>query len=125
MGHELSSEFGLTHGASMAIAFAAMSRYVYKKDAARYASYARNVWGVTEGTEEEQALEGILRTVAYFRSLELPVTAMDFLQRPFTEQEIEDMTRRCSNDGAKILRNVCDLDMDDVRNMYRLMNETV
>ena len=124
-GHELSSEFDLTHGASMAVSFAAMSRYVYKADPARYARYARNVWGVTGGSEEEQALEGIMRTIAYFRSLELPVCAEDFLHRPFTAQEIEDMTQRCSQGGAKILRNVMDMKMDDVRKIFTMMNEKI
>lgn len=124
-GHELSAEFDLTHGASMAVAFSAMSRYVYKADPARYARYARNVWGVSGGSEEEQALEGIRRTVDYFRSLELPVCAHDFLHRAFTEQEIEDMTQRCSVRGTKILRNVMDLQLEDVRKIFTLMNEKI
>lgn len=124
-GHELSTEFGLTHGASMAMSFSAMSRYVYKADTARYARYARNVWGVSEGNEDEQALEGIMRTIEYFRSLELPVCADDLLHRPFTTQEIEDMTERCSQGGKKILGNVAPLDKDDVRKIYQLMSEKI
>ena len=124
-GHELSTEFGLTHGASMAMSFAAMSRYVYKADTARYARYARNVWGVSEGDEEQQALEGIMRTIEFFRSLELPVCAEDLLNRPFTQQEIEDMTERCSQGGKKILGNVAPLNREDVRKIYQLMSEKI
>jgi alcohol dehydrogenase YqhD (iron-dependent ADH family) len=124
-GHELSAEFDLTHGASMAVAFTAVSRYTCAADPARYARYARNVWGVTGGTEMEQAQEGIRRTVEYFRSLELPVCAEDFLHRAFTEKEIEDMTERCSVGGAKILRNVMDLYKDDVRKIFTMMNEKI
>ena len=66
-----------------------------------------------------------MRTIAYFRSLELPVCAEDFLHRPFTAQEIEDMTQRCSQGGAKILRNVMDMKMDDVRKIFTMMNEKI
>lgn len=73
MGHELSAKYDVAHGASLSALWGAWARYVYKAAPARFAQYARNVWGVETEDDMAAAEEGIEKTTAYFKALGMPV----------------------------------------------------
>ena len=74
LGHVLSARYDIAHGESLTAMWPAWARYVYRRDIPRFAKYARTVWGVTEKENEAAALAGIDSTVAFFRSINMPVT---------------------------------------------------
>lgn len=74
--HELSAQYGVTHGAGLAVIFPAWMKYVYKTNLQRFVQFAVRVWDVdyVAGREEQVALEGIRRQMAFYRSIGMPVT---------------------------------------------------
>ena len=124
-GHELSGKFNLQHGASMAVSWTPVSLYVMEARPSRYARYARNVWGVTEGTEKEQALKGIMLTAEFFKSMEMPLCAEDFLDRKLTQEEIDDLALRCCFYHKKKVGHIRELDYEDMRYVFGQMNTKV
>lgn len=74
--HEVSAIYDIPHGAGLAIIFPNWMNYVLDSGTAKFAQYAKRVWGVAaEGkTEREVALEGIRRTREFFNSIGAPAT---------------------------------------------------
>lgn len=79
MGHELSSFYDMTHGASLAIITPAWMKYVYKRVApenkGKFLQYARNVFGVTDighDREDDTIEEMIRRLEQWIKAMGLP-----------------------------------------------------
>lgn len=72
--HELSGMFDVTHGAGLSALWATWARYVYKDALGRFVKFAKNVWNITEGNDEEIALAGIAKTEEFFRSIHMPTS---------------------------------------------------
>lgn len=122
-GHELSAKFDFAHGASMACAWTGVCEYIYRDHPERFAQYARNVWGITqEGSDEELALAGIRATADFFRSMDMPIHAPDFLGRKMTEEEILDLALRCSNYKKKTVGHFKVLAYEDMVTVFRGIN---
>ncbi len=73
LSYEITNINDLTHGAAVTIMLPAWMKYVYKHDLDRFVRYGRNVFGITEGSKEEIALESIARTEKFFSSMGMPV----------------------------------------------------
>lgn len=72
--HSLSVFNDIAHGSGLAIIMPAWMKYVYKHDLAKFAKGATNLFGITEGTDEEKALAGIEALISFYRSLGAPTT---------------------------------------------------
>ena len=71
--HQLGAYTNCNHGAGLAVIHPVLYRYIYKDGAARFARFARNVWGIEEKeTTEETALAGIAALTAFIREIGLP-----------------------------------------------------
>jgi alcohol dehydrogenase YqhD (iron-dependent ADH family) len=71
--HAISAIYDLTHGVGLAILAPHWMEYTLNNETtARFARFARNVWGVTEGDDATAARAGIQRTREFYRSLGLP-----------------------------------------------------
>lgn len=76
--HKLSALYDITHGLGLAILTPHwMKQVLNEQTAAKMATYARNVWDVTEADDMQAALEGIAKTADFFRSLGMPATFKD------------------------------------------------
>jgi NADP-dependent alcohol dehydrogenase len=71
MAHELTALYGIDHARTLAIIHPSQMRYKFEDKKEKLAQYAERVWGVTEGSLEDKAEEGIIKTEKYFRSLEM------------------------------------------------------
>ncbi len=75
MEHELSAYYDITHGVGLAILTTRWMRFILKKDpsvTARFAKFARNVWGITEGSDAELAIKGIEELEKFFNEAGIP-----------------------------------------------------
>lgn len=72
LGHELSAMFDVAHGASLSTVWGSWADYCWETNPARFARYAKNVWGIENADERAAARAGIDATVDYFRSLGMP-----------------------------------------------------
>lgn len=74
MEHSLSVFNDIAHGSGLAILMPAWMKYVYHADTPKFAKFAENVFGITEGSEEEKALAGIEALREFYHSIGAPTT---------------------------------------------------
>jgi len=72
--HALSAFYDIPHGAGLAIVHPAYLKYICKNKPAKFVRFARTVWGITEGTEEELALKGLEKLTEFFKFVGAPIT---------------------------------------------------
>ena len=123
LGHELSGMFDIAHGASLATMWGHWARYVYKTNPARFVRYAKNVWGVTEGTEEEIALAGIAATVDYFKSLGMPTCFSEAKEIGVQSEDVlRELAYRCTFEGSRTIGSFRVLDQENIYEIYKAAN---
>lgn len=71
IGHELTALFGIDHARTLAIIAPGHYRYNFESKKKKLAQFAERVFGVTTGTIEEKATEGIEKMEAFFHSLNI------------------------------------------------------
>ncbi len=77
--HQLGAYTNCNHGAGLAVIHPVLYRHICKAGAARFARWARNVWGIVpKDSDEETALAGVEALAAFIREIGLPTT---FAQR--------------------------------------------
>lgn len=76
--HELSAFYDITHGIGLAILTPRWMKYCIDNDSkthAKFATYARHIWHLTDGTDEELAREAVRLTYDFFKNeMEIPMT---------------------------------------------------
>lgn len=73
MEHELSAFYDITHGVGLAILTPYWMEYVLNDETMwKFVEYGKNVWGITDGTDNEIAHAAIKKTKEFFASLGLP-----------------------------------------------------
>ena len=108
--HELSGMFDVTHGAGLAAVWPSWARYVlndrsegeavHAKRLSRFVRYAVNVMDVPNdfADPEATALKGIEATERFYHAIGMPVNIKELIGRDITDEEISEMTRKCSRD---------------------------
>ena len=115
--HELSALYDCAHGAGLAVVMPAWMTYVRKADEARFARFARNVFGVGLGeTDEKAALAGIAAFRNWLKSLGLPLT---FAELGAKEEDIPILVKTLNLRG-NTLGGIMPLTEADVAAIYRL-----
>lgn len=73
--HQLGAYTNCNHGAGLAVIHPVLYRHIYKDGAARFARFARNVWGIAPlSNDEETALAGVEALAAFIKEIGLPTT---------------------------------------------------
>ena len=115
--HELSALYDCAHGAGLAVVMPAWMTYVYKADTARFARFARNVFGIGQGdSDDSAALAGIAAFRNWLKSLGLPLT---FAELGAREEDIPLLVRTLNLNG-NTLGGFMPLAETDVAAIYRL-----
>lgn len=124
LGHELSAKFDIAHGASLSAVWGAWATYVYDAKPERFAQYASKVWGIKETDPIKAAQEGIRKTVAYFKSLDMPTGFGEAEEIGFkTEEELQKMADGCSYGGTRTIGSFKVCDKKDIYEIYKLANK--
>ena len=115
--HELSALYDCAHGAGLAVVMPAWMTYVHAADEARFARFARNVFGVrAEMPDGEAALAGIDAFRRWLKSLGLPLTFQELGAR---EEDIPVLVKTLNLNG-NTLGGFVPLSESDVEAIYRL-----
>ena len=115
--HELSALYDCAHGAGLAVVMPAWMTYVHKTDPARFARFARNVFGVGHGVPDADAARaGIAAFRSWLKSLGLPLT---FAELGAKEEDIPLLVKTLNLCG-NTLGGFQPLTEDDVAAIYRL-----
>ena len=73
--HQLGAYTNCNHGAGLAVIHPVLYRHICKDGAARFARFARNVWGIAPlSNDEETALAGVEALAAFIKEIGLPTT---------------------------------------------------
>ena len=120
--HELSTLYGVTHGAGLAALWGSWARHVLPGHESRFAQFAVNVMGVTAryGDLPGTALRGI---EAFSRQLGMPTSIPELIGRPATPDEIALMVERCSRGGTMQLGSIERIDASAMATIYRAANQ--
>ena len=72
IGHELTAIYGIDHGRTLAMIMPAVHRHELKRKQKRLAQCAERVWGITQGSEEERAVQAIEKMESFFKAVGVP-----------------------------------------------------
>lgn len=119
--HELSGMFDVAHGAGLAAVWGSWARYVYMDKPVRFAQFAVNVLGIPMDFchPEKTALEGIKEMEHFFQSIGMP-TSIHELGIDVTDEQIEEMARKCCQDDKRTIGSFKVLKREDMIKIYHM-----
>ena len=120
--HELSGLFDATHGASLAAMWPSWARYVYKANVSRFVRFAVNVMDVPNDFTDPEgtALKGIEAMERFYNRIGMPINIKGLIGREVTEEEIKEMTRKCSRNYTTAQGMFKKLEASDIEAIYRM-----
>lgn len=120
--HELSAMFDVTHGAGLAVVWPSWARYVMKENVSRFVRFAVNVMGVENDytTPEQTALKGIAAMERFYRAIGMPTSIHELIGRDITDEEIEEMARKCTRNNTITQGKFKALKAEDIAEIYRM-----
>lgn len=120
MEHELSSMYGVTHGAGLSVMFPAWLQYVGALHPRKAVQLSVRVLGVSPDQSDEAVIrEGISRLKAFWKSLGLPVTMQELgISDPDIDRLVENLHRA----KGEFVGNYVKLDARMTREIYQLAN---
>lgn len=123
LGHAVSEKFDALHGESLSVMWGSWARFVCPDNPARFARYARNVWGIEETDDTLAAARGIEATEAFFRQLHMPVSLGALAGVGVqTEDGLSELAARCSYQKTRTIGSFRVLGYDGMLEIYRLAN---
>ena len=123
LGHALSAKYDVAHGASLSAVWRAWAQFVAGQDGyARFARFARNVWGIQEEDDEVAAQAAIARQVQYFRELGVPVSLPELGFGVLDDGALDHLTELCSYGNTRTIGSFRVLTADDMRTIYAAAN---
>ena len=120
--HELSGMFDVTHGAGLAAVWPSWARYVMHENLSRFVRFAVNVMDVPNDFTDPEgtALKGIEAMERFYHAIGMPVNIKELIGRDITDDEIREMTRKCSRDYKRTCGAFMVLSADDMEAIYKM-----
>ena len=120
--HELSGMFDVTHGAGLAAIWPSWARYVMHENLRRFVRFAVNVMDVPNDYTDPEgtALKGIEAMERFYHAIGMPVNIKELIGRDITDEEIKEMTRKCSRDYTSTCGGLKVLKAEDMEAIYHM-----
>ena len=120
--HELSGMFDVTHGAGLAAIWPSWARYVMHENLSRFVRFAVNVMDVPNDFTDPEgtALKGIEAMERFYHDIGMPVNIKELIGRDITDDEIKEMTRKCSRDNTATCGCLKVLHTEDMEKIYKM-----
>ena len=120
--HELSGMFDATHGAGLAAIWPSWARYVMHENLRRFVRFAVNVMDVPNDFTDPQAtaLKGIEAMERFYHAIGMPINIKELIGRDITDDEIKEMTRKCSRNYQQTCGCLKVLNAEDMENIYKM-----
>ena len=120
--HELSGMFDVTHGAGLAAVWPSWARYVMHENLSRFVRFAVNVMDVPNDFTDPEgtALKGIEAVERFYHAIGMPTNIKELIGRDITDEEIKEMTRKCSRDYKRTVGCLKVLKAEDMEAIYRM-----
>lgn len=120
--HELSGMFDVTHGAGLAAIWPSWARYVMNENLRRFVRFAVNVMDVPNDftNPERTALKGIEAMERFYHAIGMPINIHELIGRDITDEEIKEMTRKCSRNYTATCGHLKVLNAEDMEAIYKM-----
>ena len=120
--HELSAMFDVTHGAGLAAVWPSWARYVMHENLRRFVRFAVNVMDVPNDFTDSEgtALKGIEAMERFYHAIGMPINIKELIGRDITDDEIKEMTRKCSRDYQRTCGCLKVLKAEDMEAIYQM-----
>ena len=120
--HELSGLFDVTHGAGLAAVWPSWARDVMHENLSRFVQFAVNVMDVPNDYTDPEgtAMKGIEAMERFYHAIGMPINIKELIGRDITDDEIREMTRKCSRDYKRTIGCFKVLDANDMEAIYKM-----
>ena len=120
--HELSAMFDATHGAGLAAIWPSWARYTMHENLRRFVRFAVNVMDVPNDFTDPEgtALKGIEAMERFYHAIGMPINIKELIGRDITDDEIKEMTRKCSRDYQRTCGQLKVLKAEDMEKIYKM-----
>ena len=120
--HELSAMFDVTHGAGLAAVWPSWARYVMHENLSRFVRFAVNVMDVPNDFTDPEgtALKGIEAMERFYHAIGMPINIKELIGKDITDEEIKEMTRKCSRDYQRTCGALKVLKAEDMEAIYQM-----
>ena len=120
--HELSGMFDVTHGAGLAAIWPSWARYVMHENLSRFVRFAVNVMDVPNDFTDPEgtALKGIEAMERFYNAIGMPINIKELIGKDITDEEIKEMTRKCSRNYQHTCGQLKVLKAEDMENIYKM-----
>ena len=120
--HELSGMFDVTHGAGLAAIWPSWARYTMHENLSRFVRFAVNVMDVPNDFTDPEgtALKGIEAMERFYHAIGMPINIKELIGKDITDEEIKEMTRKCSRDYTATCGALKVLKADDMEAIYKM-----
>ena len=122
MEHELSALYGVAHGAGLAALWCHWATYVLDAGPARFACFAKEIFGVEIKDPVLAAKEGIRHMREFYHSIGMPASIPELIGRKATPEELQLMAEKCSRGRTITNGNFKQLAYEDVLAIYTAAN---
>ena len=120
MGHRLTADFGIAHGASLTVLFGAWARLFIENDRARFSRFGHTVFGLPEGCTAEEAIDAC---EAWFKLLGTPTT---FGESPeigiLTDERLQQLALAVTDGGRSRFGSFGDIGYEEALAIFRAAN---
>ncbi|QAT41746.1 iron-containing alcohol dehydrogenase [Aminipila luticellarii] len=117
LAHVLTAEYGLPHGAALAVIMPAWCRYIIGRHEKKFQTFGRNVWNVDSGEKAIQAF------IQFIQKLGL---ASDFKLAGIKNADINRLASlACEGDALTLGGGIEEIDKRAAAEIYKIANETV
>ena len=120
--HELSGMFDVTHGAGLAAIWPSWARYTMHENLRRFVRFAVNVMDVPNDFTDPEgtANKGIEAMERFYHAIGMPINIKELIGKDITDEEIKEMTRKCSRDYTSTCGALKVLKAEDMEAIYRM-----
>ena len=120
--HELSGLFDVTHGAGLAAIWPSWARYVMHENLSRFVRFAVNVMGVSNDFTDPEgtAIKGIEAMERFYHAIGMPINIKELIGKDISDEEIKEMTRKCSRNYTSTCGCLKVLGSDDMEKIYKM-----
>lgn len=109
IGHELTAMYGIDHGKTLAILQPAIWSIRKDKKKEKLIQYAKRVWDITEGTDDEKVDKAIGKTREFFESLGVKTRLSEY---GIQENQLVDIVANLEKHGHKAISESSDLTLE-------------
>lgn len=117
LGHEITTLNQTDHARTLSAILPAVMVVRKLKKWDKLVQYAENVWGITEGSEEEKIDTAILKTVAFLKSIDMPTNLSEV---DVKEEDIDTLVKQLDIHGKEAISERGDQTLDVSREIYRV-----